>query len=58
MKYLRDNGVFSVGGNDSVHYQNNYAKIFGHEEPIPAEKKPKKAPRPRSPVIKMHKLHD
>lgn len=26
-KYLRDNGVFSVGGSDSEAYRNNYDKI-------------------------------
>lgn len=61
MKYLRDNGVFSVGGNDSPAFAENYASIFGHSDPLPVKKLPK-AKRvivgPKSPVVRMHRLHD
>jgi len=53
-KYLRESGSFSIGGNDSDKYADNYGKIFGHEDPLPKDKEKKHKPRREpSPLIKI-----
>lgn len=52
-KFKRDK--FSIGGNDSDKYAENYEKIFGHEDPLPKEEKKKKEEKqPMSPIVKVH----
>ena len=55
-KYLRETGSFSIGGNDSSKYADNYASIFGHEGPQKPAKKKKKEKKAMSPMIKMRKI--